>query len=255
VRLGALPVANAHPPQVTSPEEKAIRAQTVCVGSSVESAGDLGDTLYYRAVRAPNGQIVVGYFAFWSEERPWGNNWMTWTFVPALVVDMVYSRALLVAPGLQRALSGKGDVEGVRIYYGVNKDGSLSADRAAADDGTHQDVQLSHADLFALDPAHPTVYSDVWSHQLGGKDAHARGDLAYERCFSGDAIRPLPDDVARDFHADGYGRARPAHVEAMGEPVSPGEWADPAAAAGRVARSGDRDPVDPDDVERTILTR
>jgi hypothetical protein len=56
----------------------------------VASAGRLGDVLYYRATEAPDGTVHVGYFAFFSEERPWGNNWLTWTVVPALAVDMVY---------------------------------------------------------------------------------------------------------------------------------------------------------------------
>ncbi len=133
------------------------------------SAGELADTLYYRSVRMPDDKLAVGYSAFFSEERPWGINWLTWTFLPALVVEMVYSRALLVAPGPQRAIYGKGDVEGARIYYDVAADGSLSVDHAVADDGTHGDVVLSRADLFAVDPARPVLYSEVWSHQLGGK--------------------------------------------------------------------------------------
>src|SRR5262249_9777199 len=87
-------------------ERVAIESREVCVGSTVASAGTLGDTLYYRASVLPNGNIAVGYYAFFSEERPWGNNWLTWTVIPALAVDMVYTRALFTAPGLQRALHG-----------------------------------------------------------------------------------------------------------------------------------------------------
>jgi hypothetical protein len=124
-------------------EQAAIERQPVCIGSSVMSAGALSNILYYRAVVLADGHIEVGYFAFFSEERPWGNNWMTWSLVPALAVDLVYSRALLVAPGLQRALYGKGDVEGVRVKYAVLADGSLRLERAVADDATEGPVVLS----------------------------------------------------------------------------------------------------------------
>src|SRR5262249_42318503 len=105
------------PRETLSPEQAMIESQPVCVGKAVASAGELGETLYYRATRLPDGKIAVGYFAFFSEERPWGNNWMTWTLLPALGIDLVYSRSLLVGPGLQRAIYGKGDVEGFRIVY------------------------------------------------------------------------------------------------------------------------------------------
>lgn len=191
-----------------------IEAKPVCIGSSVESAGTLGDVLYYRATKLDDGRVAVGYFAFFSEERPWGNNWMTWTVVPALAVDMVYSRALLVAPGIQRALYGAGDVEGVSIVYDVGRDGSLSFDEAHADDRNEQPTAISRDRAFALDPRHPVFYSDVWSHQLGGTGAASRQNLAYLRCYEGDSIRPLPDEVARSYHLEN--RAPPAHVERLG---------------------------------------
>lgn len=202
----------------------------------MKSAGDLADTLYYRSVRLPDGKIAVGYFVFFSEERPWGNNWLTWTFLPALAVDMVYSRAFLVAPGLQRALKGKGDVEGVRIYYQPHDDGTLVVDHAVADDGTHNDVLLSRADLLAIDPARPVVYSDVWSHQLGGRGVRSKDDLAYLRCYKDASIRPLPEEIAAEYAADGKGRAAPAHVEAMGVPLVPGGERVVARASATVVR-------------------
>jgi hypothetical protein len=195
-------------------EQAEIEREPVCVGSSVESAGNLSDVLYYRAVALPDGRVEVGYFAFYSEERPWGNNWLTWSVVPALAVDLVYSRALLVAPGLQRALYGAGDVEGVDVVYDRLADGSLHFDHALADDGTHTRVALSRQQAFALDHNRPTFYSEVWSHQLGGRRAHARSDLAYERCYGEGSIRPLPESVARAFRVDWDHRAPPAHVEA-----------------------------------------
>jgi hypothetical protein len=201
--------------EAASPWEAAIEKQEVCIGSTVKSAGKLADTLYYRWARTPDGQIAVGYFVFYSTERPWGNNWLTWTLLPALAVDTFYSHALLVAPGYQAMTKGKGDVEGVSLFYDVERDGSLKIDHALADDRREKDVTLSRDDLYALDARRPVVYSETWSHQLGAKNARSLEDLAYERCYQGDHVRPLPDDVARDFHVDGWGRAEPAHVEAM----------------------------------------
>jgi hypothetical protein len=194
-------------------EQATIEHQPVCVGSSVKSAGDLSNILYYRAVERADGRVEVGYFAFYSEERPWGNNWLTWSVFPALAVDLVYSRALLVAPGLQRALYGAGDVEGVGVVYDRSPDGALHFDHAIADDGTHDSVALSRAQVFSIDPDRPTFYSQVWSHQLGGQGARSRSDLAYLRCYGEGSIRPLPAAVAREFRVDGDDRAPPAHVE------------------------------------------
>jgi len=213
--LAALPHAPG-PRGERTVEQAAIERQPVCVGSSVASAGDLSDVLYYRAVALDDGRVDVGYFAFYSEERPWGNNWLTWSVVPALAVDLVYSRALLVAPGLQRALYGAGDVEGVGVVYDRTADGSLRFDHALADDGTHDAVALTRAQAFTIDQNRPTFYSQVWSHQLGGHGARTRSDLAYVRCYDERSIRPLPEAVARDFRVDGDDRAPPAHVERNG---------------------------------------
>jgi hypothetical protein len=194
-------------------EQAEIESQPICIGSAVRSAGALSKVLYYRAVAREDGTIEVGYFAFFSEERPWGNNWLTWSVVPALAVDLFYSRALLVAPGLQRALYGGGDVEGVKVVYSRLPAGKLWVDRAVADDGTHDTVALTRDQVFAFDPARPTFYTRVWSHQLGGHGLTNRADLAYERCYSAGSIRPLPDSVARAFRVDADHRAPPAHVE------------------------------------------
>jgi hypothetical protein len=210
--LGSLPPPPG-PRGARTAVQAAIEAKPVCIGSSVDSAGTLGDVLYYRATELPDGRVAVGYFVFFSEERPWGNNWLTWSVVPALAIDMVYSRALLVAPGLQRAMYGAGDVEGVAVFYDVRPDGSLSFDHANADDGNEHPVLLSRERAFALDPEHPVFYSDVWSHQLSGSGAASRQNLAYLRCYEGDSIRPLPDDVARVYRIEN--RADPAHVERL----------------------------------------
>jgi hypothetical protein len=208
--LAALPAApGPRGPQTF--EQSTIEDQPVCIGSAVASAGALSDVLYYRAIALDDGRIAVGYFAFFSEERPWGNNWLTWSVLPALAVDLVYSRALLVAPGLQRALYGAGDVEGIAVVYDVAPDRSLRVDHALAEDRSERMVSLTSEQVLALDPKRPTFYSEVWSHQLGGRGARSLSDLAYVRCYEGHAIRPLPDSVARTFRVEG--RAVPAHVE------------------------------------------
>lgn len=214
---GALPTPSAASETATastSAETVAIEQREVCVGSSVASAGVLGDTLFYRAAMLPDGKLAVGYFAFFSEERPWGNNWLTWTVLPAIALDLVYTRSMMVGPGLQRAIYGKGDVEGFRIIYEVRPDGSLEVERAVADDGSHGPVQLERADVMALDAQRPTLYSDTWSHQLGGRGLRDRRALSYVRCYGAGHVRPLTDALSDDFAL--AGRAPPAHVEALG---------------------------------------
>lgn len=212
--VGSLPVRTPHAP-VTSGAVAAIESTPVCIGSSVASAGELGDTLYYRATATGAGELTVGYFAFWSEERPWGDNWLTYSVLPALAVDLVYSRALMVAPGLQRAMYGKGDVEGVRVVYSVDAGGALRVERAAANNGLHEPVAFTKDDVFALDATRPVFYSDVWSHQLGAKGARSMNDLKYVRCYDRDHVRPLTEAIAREYAIDANGRARPAHVETL----------------------------------------
>jgi hypothetical protein len=211
--LSALPPRPA-PRAETTPEQLAIEAQPVCIGSLVSSAGVLDDVLYYHAIKRPDGRIAVGYFAFWSEERPWGNNWLTWSFLPALSVDLVYSRALLVAPGLQRAMYGLGDVEGVSVVYAEDDRGTLHPEEASGEDRTEHTVPISRAEMFALDPKRPTFYTDIWSHQLAGRGARTLKDLQYVRCYDKKSIRPLPESVSAAFRVEN--RAGPAHVEQTG---------------------------------------
>jgi hypothetical protein len=226
--LPAAPVAQST--EHVGVEQAAIEQREICVGSSVASAGKLGDTLYYRATKLPDDKLVVGYYAFFSEERPWGNNWLTWTVLPALAVDAVYSHGMFVGPGMQRAISGKGDVEGFRIEYELRPDGSLEVERAVADDGSHNVVNLSEKDLLSLDPKRPTVYTDVWSHQLGGRGVRSRSDLSYVRCFGPGHIRLLPEAIVDEFALGG--RAMPAHIEALGGRV----LGAPPSAEARVGR-------------------
>lgn len=233
IQKGSLPPTVAMPIEAVAPssvEELAIEQREICVGSAVASAGDLADTLYYRATVLPDGKLVVGYFAFFSDERPWGNNWLTWTVVPALALDMFYTRAMFVAPGLQRFMHGKGDVEGFRVVYDLRPDGTLEVDRAVADDGTHEPVQLARADVMALDPNRPTFYSSVWSHQLGGRGVHDRSSLSYVQCFGPGHIRPLTDQLSDEYAL--AGRAPPAHIEALGGRVVGGPLPVSAKASG-----------------------
>jgi hypothetical protein len=214
-RIGTLPAApRGLQSEASGPEAAAIEQREICVGSKIESSGRLADALYYQATVLPSGKLAVGYFAFFSDERPWANNWLTWTLVPALAIDMFYTRAAFLGPGLQRALSGKGDVEGFRVIYDVRPDGSLVVESAMADDGTHDPVRLEAKDILALDPERPTFYSNVWSHQLGGRGVTSMADLAYVRCYGPGRVLPLSDAVFDEFAL--RGRAQPAHVEALG---------------------------------------
>jgi hypothetical protein len=190
-------------------DEALIERQVVCIGSTVHSAGELGSALFYRSERLPTGELAVGYYAFFSDERPWGNNWQTWLVFPALATDLVYTRALLVAPGIQRFAYGKGDVEGFRVVYSEEA-GVLRAKYAIADDASHTERRLSSKDLFAADPARLTVYTTSWSHQLGGVGLRSAEELAYERCYGAKDIRPLVPSIEREFEL--HRRARPAHL-------------------------------------------
>ena len=196
-------------PEPSSAEAAAIEKREICVGSTIASAGTLFSALYYQASVLPDGKLAVGYFAFFSDERPWGNNWLTWTLLPAIAVDLIYTRTAFVAPGLQRALSGKGDVEGFHVLYETRPDGSLRLDSAVADDGAHNAVHLTAQQVLTLDAERPTFYSDVWSHQLGGRGAKTKADLAYVRCFGQGQILPLPESVYEEFAL--ISRAGPAH--------------------------------------------
>jgi len=232
VQTNGLPATDPRFSEPATMEEEAIEQNEVCVGSAVASAGELGDTIYYRATQRSDGKLVVGYFAFFSQERPWGNNWLTCTLLPAVIVDMFYSHGLFFGPGVQRAASGKGDVEGFRVVYDPRPDGTLGVESAVADDGTHGTVHLRASDVLRMDPRRPTFYSTVWSHQLGARGLSKHSDLTYVRCFGPGKVRPLPDAIDKEFAL--AGRAPPAHVEALGGRV--------IGAPFRAARSPGRAP-------------
>jgi hypothetical protein len=182
-----------------SADDARVVEQPVCVGARSWSAGSLGDTVLYRTRRLGN-RLTVGYFVYWTEERPWGNNSLSYAVLPALAVDAVYSHFLYVFPGLKDAMYGAGDVEGVQVTYELRPDGSLDVVSGRADDGNHRPVTLSRSDL--LDSKGRVVLlTDVWSHQLG---AHGAGSFADRsagelRCYAKSSLRPMTEVVARAF--------------------------------------------------------
>lgn len=194
-------------------DEASIRAQPLCVAASNWSSGTIGDAVLFVHERRGN-QLLVGYFVYWSAERPWGDNALTYTVLPALAIDATYSHFMFVLPGVQRLLYGAGDIEGALVVYDVGDDGALIPHHALADDGVHQDVLLSRSDLLT-DDGRVVLRTDVWSHQLG-----ARGGASYVsvknaqfRCYSGATLQPLSVEVARDFRLGSAARplrARPA---------------------------------------------
>jgi hypothetical protein len=207
-------VGAAPPPEDEDPER--LERQTVCVGARSWSAGRLGDTILYRYKR--NGRrLEVGYFVYWSTERPWGNNVLSYTVVPALFIDIAYSHFLYFLPGVKDAMHGAADIEGVRVEL-EDKDGALRVVGGTADDGTHQPVTLSRDDL--VDSRGRTVLlTDVWSHQLGahGGGAFADDPASQVRCYTQAELRPMTDDVARAFRLGDEAsprRAKPAWLGA-----------------------------------------
>jgi len=215
-----------------SGDDARVVEQPVCVAARSWSAGSLGDTVLYRARRVGN-RLHVGYFVYWSEERPWGDNSLSYAVVPALAVDAVYSHFLYVFPGLKDAMYGSGDIEGVQVSYELRPDGSLEVVSGRADDGNHQPVILSRSDL--LDAKGRVVFlSDVWSHQLGARGAGSFADRSPEglKCYERSSLRPMTELVARAFR---LGNAR---EPLRGNPawLEPG-LSEPAPAAEQLAEA------------------
>ncbi len=186
-----------------------------CIARDRWSAGELGKTVLYRVLHEREGHrdaMKVGYFVYWSTERPWEDGVLSETFVRAFVTDALYSHFLFVFPGLQRAMYGAGDIEGVRVTYEWRASAWVAV-TATADDGLHRDVQLDPRD-FVDDRGRVIFKSDVWSHQLGAR--HAAQSVqqgATAHCFVGDALLPLSNAVAQAFRLGSQEdplRARPA---------------------------------------------
>jgi hypothetical protein len=194
------------------PDRALVQAQTVCVASSVWSAGQLGDTLAYHFERHGD-RLKVGYFAYWSSERPWGMNTLSLSVAPALLVDGLYSHLFFVLPGVRQAMYGSGDIEGAAVTYRVEPDGTLEVESALADNETHDEVKLSRTDLLD-ERGRLVLMSEVWSHQLGAHGAARRLErAASQRCYHGRELVALTPELARRFRLGSAAtprRAKPA---------------------------------------------
>jgi hypothetical protein len=201
-------------------EDARIVEQPICVGARSWSMGALGDTVLYRT-RHVGGKIAVGYFVYWSEERPWGSNAFSFMVLPALAMDAVYSHFLYLFPGIKDALYGPGDVEGAQVEYEESADGALHVVDGRADDGNHAPVFLSRSDLVDS-KGRVDFLTDVWSHQLGTHGAATFADTRGHdmKCYSKSALRPMTDQIARAFRLGSERhplRGNPAWIE----PASP----------------------------------
>ena len=192
------------------------RHPTICIGAKVWSAGQLGHSVLFRA-RRDGEALSLGVFVHWTTERPWGANGLTYTVIPALLMDAVYTHLLFGLPGLQRAIYGAGDVEGVRIDFRLGGDGTWIPIAAMADDAAHRNVALAPED-FVADDGRLVFLTDVWSHQLSAKGgpafARAHGDRL--TCYTAGAVRPLDEQTVRAFRLgspDDRRRAPPAWRE------------------------------------------
>jgi hypothetical protein len=192
-------------------EDDLIQNEPLCVASSVHSSGALGDTVLYRYER-DGDTLSVGYFVYFSTERPWGDNALTRDIWPALAIDAVYSHFLFLWPGVQRVLYGPADIEGALVRYRVVGD-RLVAEAARADDEGHHPVRLTADELRAPD-GHVVLLTETWSHQLGAHGAVQRAGAAPSvRCFSGARLLPLSQSVAEAFRLGDEAaprRAKPA---------------------------------------------
>lgn len=214
------------------PIDRTVQAQPVCIGSQSWSAGELGHTVLYRTHRVGN-EVHVGYFVYWSTERPWGDNALSYTLLPALAVDGVYSHFLYVFPGVKDVLYGPGDVEGATVVFTERDDGTLEPSRGIADDGTHGPVELSRQDL---QDAHGRVilFTRAWSHQLGEHGGAALADQGQLdlHCFDRGTLTPLTDEVVQAFRLKDESTVRRA-LPAWPAP----EVAPPLPSSRRVARA------------------
>jgi hypothetical protein len=194
-------------------DQALIRGTAVCIASNTWSAGRLGDTVLFAHQRQGN-KLVVGYFVYWSAERPWGKNALTYSVLPALAIDAAYSHFLFVMPGVRELMYGPGDVEGAAVTYRVEDDGRLVPESALADDDRHHRITLSGKDL-ALGRDSIALMTAFWSHQLGahGAATYAKTSGVERRCYRGESLRPLSDEVAAEFRLgtrEAPRRARPA---------------------------------------------
>jgi hypothetical protein len=187
-----------------------IRALPVCVASRSWSAGELGRSILYKYKREGR-TMTVGYFVYWSTERPWGKNVLSYSVLPALFIDAFYSHLFFMFPGARYWIHGPGDIEGARVVYEQQDDGKWRPVSAVASDGFHHEVPLS-TDDFVDAEGRVVLMTDVWSHQLGARGARAFTDDRKDAvaCYGGDSISPLTDEIARMFRLGSPSDARRA---------------------------------------------
>lgn len=202
-RSTELPSTGHGPPHLGMVEDESlvslVQSAAVCIAAKEDWAGSLGKTLLFHARRTGRGHITVGYFAYWTTERPWGRNRLTRQVLPALMIDAFYSHLFFVLPGLQRVMYGPGDIEGMRVVYTVGHDARLIPVSAFADNEFHTEVELSM--LEAVDSQGRFVaLTDVWSHQLGARGAVGAVKAGAKlHCYSGDTLVPLTSELAEQF--------------------------------------------------------
>lgn len=184
----------------------------LCIVWSKTWAGELGSSVLYRVQRVDPTTIRVGYFVFWTTERPWGDNPQTHWILPSLAIDAVYTHFMFVLPGVQAAVYGQGDIEGAMVTYREDRE-KLRPVSIAADDGLHRRTAIDVREAVD-DEGRVLLLNEVWSHQLGGRDAlKALRAGAHRRCFEQGALRPLTRSIADAFRLGSSAhplRARPA---------------------------------------------
>jgi hypothetical protein len=186
-----------------------IRAQRVCVLNTLDSAGEIGETIAFRA-RRDGDRLSVSYFVHWSTERPWGDK----SPLVSLAIDSVYSHFFFFLPGVRYFLHGPSDIEGATVVYRVEGE-RLTVLEGFADDEWHDPVHLTAREL--TDGEDGTVLmTAVWSHQLGARgaaQAAASPDTVGRRCYEGSELIPLTPQIAKRFWLGSSTeprRARPA---------------------------------------------
>jgi hypothetical protein len=201
----AVPLLRARPSIAQSPDIPAsrfgelIKHIPVCILWDHPWAGELGDTLLFRIHEIDRQRISVGYFAYWSTERPWGNNSLTRWFVPALAIDAFYSHLFFVLPGMQRLLYGPGDVEGVRVTYDIKGLQQLVPVSIIADNEQHREEVINVSE--AVDESgRILLFNAVWSHQLGGHNAVKLSRAGASRhCYQHATLKSLSEDTVAAF--------------------------------------------------------
>ena len=85
-------------PSARAADANIVRKLPLCVASESWSAGELGHTVLYRYKREGR-MLTVGYFVYWTTERPWGKNVLSYSLLPALFIDAFYSHFFFLFPG------------------------------------------------------------------------------------------------------------------------------------------------------------